>query len=68
MKLDLHGVRHHEVADKVENWILVNQYKVPLEIICGNSSKMEELVLEVINKYDCKTFRPYTGLIVVTEV
>ena len=35
MKLDLHGVRHHEVDLKVENFILLNQDQVPLTIVCG---------------------------------
>ena len=48
MKLDLHGVRHHEVDLKVENFILLNQDQVPLTIVCGNSQRMIELVNEVI--------------------
>ena len=55
MKLDLHGVRHHEVDLKVENFILLNQDSVPLTIICGNSQIMIDLVYEVINRIGCKT-------------
>ena len=46
-KLDLHGVRHHEVDLMVENFIYQNQHEIPLTIICGNSSKMVELVTTV---------------------
>ena len=49
-KLDLHGVRHHEVDLRVENFIFLNQHDIPLTIICGSSSKMVELVTTVLEK------------------
>ena len=49
MKLDLHGVRHHEVDRLVENFILMNQEQVPLTIVCGNSQTMVDLVYAVID-------------------
>ena len=49
-KLDLHGVRHHEVDLMVENFIYQNQHEIPLTIICGNSSKMVELVTTVLER------------------
>ena len=49
-KLDLHGVRHHEVDLMVENFIYQNQHEIPLIIICGNSSKMVELVTTVLER------------------
>ena len=51
-KLDLHGVRHHEVDLIVENFIFLNQQEIPLTIICGGSSKMIELVKTVLNRTD----------------
>ena len=48
LNLDLHGVRHHEVKVMVEDFILNNQEQLPLIIICGNSSKMIELVSETL--------------------
>jgi hypothetical protein len=53
--LDLHGKRHHEVDILVENFILLNQNEVPLTIVCGNSSKMIDIVNEVINRIKCET-------------
>ena len=32
--LDLHGVRHHEVNEIVHDFVLRNQDKLPLIIIC----------------------------------
>jgi hypothetical protein len=49
-KLDLHGVRHHEVDLMVENFIFLNQHDIPLTIICGSSSKMAELVKVVLDR------------------
>jgi hypothetical protein len=67
MTLDLHGVRHYEVESMVENFILLNQNKFPLTIICGNSNKMIELVNNVINKLKCETFMYVYGNIIVTK-
>ena len=41
-KLDLHGVKHDDVERLVENFVLLNE--PPLEIICGNSDKMQDIV------------------------
>ena len=49
-KLDLHGVRHHDVHLMVENFIFLNQHDIPLTIICGSSSKMVELVKVVLDR------------------
>jgi len=49
-KLDLHGVRHHEIDLMVENFIFLNQHDIPLTIICGSSSKMVELVKVVLDR------------------
>jgi hypothetical protein len=53
--LDLHGIRHHEVDRLVENFIFMNQDTVPLKIICGNSQKMIDLVLDVVKKHNIAT-------------
>lgn len=55
MQLDLHGVRHHQVDLMVENWVLMNQSSVPLTIICGNSQRMIDLVMTVLERIDCET-------------
>ena len=41
-KLDLHGVKHDDVERLVENFVLLNE--PPLEIICGNSDRMVNIV------------------------
>ena len=51
--LDLHGVRHHQVFDLVEDFILLSEDPV-FRIITGNSNRMLELVREVLTKYSLK--------------
>jgi len=64
-KLDLHGVRHHEVETMVEDFILVNQGEFPLEIICGNSFKMIELVHNATKRLGCETHMYRYGTVIV---
>tara|TARA_Y200000002_G_scaffold353804_1_gene333537 strand:+ start:311 stop:520 length:210 start_codon:yes stop_codon:yes gene_type:complete len=69
MKLDLHGVRHHEVDLKVENFILLNQDQVPLTIVCGNSQRMIELVNEVIDSIGCEeVVMDQYGVIIIRRI
>ena len=53
-KLDLHGVRHHEVDRLVENFILMNQDSLPLTIVCGNSQPMIDLAQAVVKRINCE--------------
>ena len=46
--LDLHGVKHGEVEEMVENFILLNQQNFPLEIIYGNSNTMYGIVTQCL--------------------
>ena len=48
-KLDLHRIRHDEVDRLVENFVLLNE--TPLDIIVGNSTRMRELVEEVLERH-----------------
>lgn len=69
MKLDLHGVKHHEVELMVENFILMNQDQIPLTIICGNSQHMIDLVYGVINSIDCENVvMDHYGTIVIRNI
>ena len=51
--LDLHGVRHNQVFDLVEDFILLSPDPI-FKIIVGNSNRMLELVKEVLTKYSLK--------------
>jgi hypothetical protein len=67
MDLDLHGIRHDDVDRLVENFVYLNQYSMPLKIICGNSNQMIDLVQEVINRIGCETSKLQYGTIVVDK-
>jgi len=64
-KLDLHGVYHRDVKVMVEDFIYMNQGEFPLEIICGNSSKMIQLVREVTDKLKVETHTYRYGTIII---
>ena len=51
-EIDLHGLNHEQVWDKVENFILLNSDKLPVRIITGLSEKMQDLVKEVLDYYE----------------
>ena len=57
-QLDLHGIRHNDVDRLVENFVLLNN--PPIRIITGNSSRMIELVVGVLDKHNIKyeKFKP----------
>ncbi len=54
--LDLHGISHNQVDRVVENFVLLNQDRIPLEIICGNSQVMVNLVISVLDRIGCENF------------
>lgn len=61
--LDLHGLKHSEVKDKLTRYLFWEkpghkQYT----IITGNSKKMQEIVLEFLEKYEYKYYIPSHNL------
>ena len=52
--LYLHGLRHHEVDIRIENFIFLNQEEFHLTIIWGNSDKMISLASEILKTHGCK--------------
>ena len=53
-KLDLHGVRHHEVHDKVDKFIgghIFEKKTNSVKIVTGNSPRMKEIVKETLSQY-----------------
>ena len=64
-QLDLHGIRHSEVDRLVENFLFQHQYDLPLLIICGNSSRMVQIVKRVMERLRCDTEMIRYGQIIV---
>ena len=52
LNLDLHGVRHADVKDIVEDFVLNNQNEIPLIVICGNSAKMIAIVSSTLKNIE----------------
>jgi len=57
-ELDLHGLRHHEVRDKLENFVLLNSNELPLRIIIGNSNRMRNMTENILNKHNFDYYSP----------
>ncbi len=62
-RLDLHGIRHSEVDRLVENFVLLNS--TPIRIITGNSDKMIELVVKVLDRHNIEYQRFKPGQVTI---
>ena len=65
--LDLHGKRHDDVDRIVENFLLLSD--LPCKVITGNSNKMKEIVLNVVERHELhwRYDIPNYGGIVISE-
>lgn len=52
--LDLHGAYHSSAEILVENFVLLNI--TPFKIITGNSTRMKELVFQILDRHDFKYY------------
>ncbi len=66
--LDLHGVRHYQVDDTVIDFIYKYQNLLPLIIICGNSSKMIEIVENILQDNNIKFSTIRFGLLRIEKI
>ena len=66
--LDLHGLKHADVADEVIDFVFQYQKKIPLMIICGNSNRMIELVKNSLNSNSIVFSSPRFGIIRVEKL
>ena len=66
--LDLHGVRHYQVDDIVIDFIYKYQNLLPLIIICGNSSKMIEIVGNTLLNNNIKFSTIRFGLLRIEKI
>lgn len=66
-ELDLHGLKHYDVKDVVENFVLMNE--APFRIITGKSEKMKELVESILKEHKFQFYTPAhnSGEIIVID-
>ena len=64
-RLDLHGIRHSDVDRIVENFVLLNG--IPMRIITGNSDRMIDLVIQVLNRHNISYERFKPGQITILK-
>lgn len=55
-ELDLHGLLHLQVEDRVENFVIVNE--PPFRIITGNSDMMRRMVKKILNRHKIQHYVP----------
>ena len=68
--LDLHGVKHADVEDKLIDFFFWHGFDhKEVNIIIGNSQKMQEIVINFLDKYEFKYYisSHNLGEIVVVE-
>jgi hypothetical protein len=66
--LDLHGTKHQDVELLVINFVYQFQDLLPLIIICGNSSKMIDIVSTALSSLNISFSSPRFGIIRVEGV
>ena len=55
--LDLHGVKHADVEDKLIDFFFWHGFDhKEVNIIIGNSQKMQEIVIDFLDKYEFKYY------------
>ena len=65
--LDLHGVKHQDVDEKVRRYL--NFIELPTKIITGNSTSMKSLVTKVVEEYGwlCRECWMHPGTLIIDE-
>tara|TARA_B100000953_G_C17892092_1_gene381591 strand:- start:344 stop:565 length:222 start_codon:yes stop_codon:yes gene_type:complete len=69
-KLDLHGTKHFECKQIILNFIEKNLDNLPVEIITGNSIEMQNIVKQIVKKFNLKCSYPNyknLGSFMITE-
>ena len=55
--LDLHRVKHADVEDKLIDFLFWQKFNFKgINIITGNSQKMQEIVMDFLDKYEFKYY------------
>ncbi len=52
--LDLHNISHENATIMIDDFIIQNFLKLPIEIITGNSIDMQLILKEIVNKHNLR--------------
>ena len=69
-ELDLHKISHDEAKIIIEEFILKNYKALPIQIITGNSIKMQNILNSIIKKYNLRIVPSHPenlGSYIITE-
>ncbi len=71
VEIDLHGLKHEEVKQDLENKILLhyNMGNFPIKVITGNSLLMRKIVVKAVEnlKFKESSINTHNGSIIVVE-
>ena len=59
---DCHGKTYAKVSDDIENWVLLHYNNRPLEVITGNSPKMQSVIKKVLKAHKISYLIPSYNL------
>lgn len=63
MTLDLHGIKHHDVSRKLDEfiWETMQKKKTQAVIITGKSTPMKSIVKDCLKDYNVNCFELFDG-------
>ncbi len=53
-KLDLHNISHENASIMIDDFIIQNFLKLPVEIITGNSIDMQLILKKIVGKHNLR--------------
>ena len=69
-ELDLHKISHDEAKIIIEEFIIKNYKKLPVQIITGNSTKMQNILNSIVQNHDLRIAASHPknlGSYIITE-
>ena len=66
MEIDLHGFPHDKVVEETENFLLMEyKYMDECKVITGNSKKLQDKIIEMLDKHGFRWYIPSWNLGVI---
>ena len=66
MEIDLHGFPHDKAVEETENFLLMEyKYMDECRVITGNSKKLQDKIIEMLDKHGFRWYIPSWNLGVI---